>query len=137
MTSADPARVARARLPLATVLEARLLLIAAGLILLELVVAGVLAANIAVYVLGLTVLLAGAVVVLRHPIVMSYIAFLWVLLEKSLGGYVPHLADTFTTVGNGLLVLGLCLALAVNLLRRQRPVIRFGPVLLGAAAFSS
>jgi len=99
-------------------------------------IAGLLvASNAALYAAIAVVALVGTYFVLRHPTAIAYIAVLWVLFEKSAGAHDPNLTNALSAVGDGLLVLGLALAIIVNIIKRRYPVLRFGPVFLGGAAF--
>ena len=110
--------------------------IAIGAVLaIELFVGGAIASNFGPYLALVVVALAGALFVLRYPSAIAYIALLWVLFEKSAGAHDPNLTSTLSTAGDGLLVLGVLLGIIVNIMRRHRPVLQFGPVLLGAVAF--
>lgn len=106
-----------------------------GLLAVEVVVGLAVAGSVAPY--AVLFLLAGPLLylALRHPTSVAYITLAWLMFEKSAGNFSPGLSTTLSSAGDGLLVVGLVFAITVNLMRRRKPALRFGPVLPGAAAF--
>ncbi|GEM_PF-5244046 len=102
---------------------------------LGLLVIAALIANVALVVAaGILAILLGFVI-LRHPTAIAYVALGWLVFEKALGQHVGSLDNSISTAGDGLLVLGLVWAMALNLMRRRDPVFTFGPIVTGLFAF--
>jgi hypothetical protein len=106
-----------------------------ALIAVEVIVGGLVATNVALYGLLAVIALGAMFSILRHPTAIAYVVALWILFEKNAGAHDPNLTNLLSAAGDGLLIVGLSLAIVVNLLRRNTPTLRFGPVLLGAVAF--
>lgn len=103
-------------------------IVLAGLLATAMVTAAALYVNGGLYIAAALLGVLLLYVILRHPTAIAYIALIWLVFEKGVGGHFGSLANTISTAGDGLLVVALISTIVVNLMRNRHPILAFGPI---------